>query len=162
MKDHFNLFDSNFLIGIGNPILRYKMYRKFERLGGTLVSCVSPFAKIGNYDVHIGNGTNILDNTILSNNVKIGIGCIIYYNAVITHDCVINDFVEVSPSANILGRCRIGADTRIGSNATILPDIIIGRNVVVGAGAVVTKDVPDNCVVAGIPAVIKKIIPAII
>ena len=33
--------------------------------------------------------------------------------------------------------------------------IHIGNNVVVAAGAVVTKDVPDNCLVAGIPA--KKI-----
>lgn len=30
--------------------------------------------------------------------------------------------------------------------------ITIGNNVIVAAGAVVTKDVPDNCVVGGIPA----------
>ena len=44
----------------------------------------------------------------------------------------------------------------IGSNATILGGLIIGENSVVGAGAVVTKDVPDNCTVAGNPAQIKK------
>lgn len=38
---------------------------------------------------------------------------------------------------------------------TILPGVTIGNNVVVAAGEVVTKDVPDNCLVAGIPA--KKI-----
>ena len=31
----------------------------------------------------------------------------------------------------------------------------IGNNVVVAAGAVVTEDVPDNCLVGGVPA--KKI-----
>jgi maltose O-acetyltransferase len=41
----------------------------------------------------------------------------------------------------------------IGGNCTILPGITIGNNVVVAAGAVVTKDVPDNCVVGGVPAV---------
>ena len=33
---------------------------------------------------------------------------------------------------------------------------IIGNNVTIAAGSVVTKDVPDNCMVAGIPAIIKK------
>ncbi|WP_312296814.1 DapH/DapD/GlmU-related protein [Chryseobacterium sp.] len=46
----------------------------------------------------------------------------------------------------------------IGASATILPGVTIGENAVVAAGAVVSKDVPDNVVVAGIPAkIIKKI-----
>lgn len=46
----------------------------------------------------------------------------------------------------------IGNDVWIGGNYTILPGVTIGNNVVIAAGAVVTRDVPDNCVVAGIPA----------
>jgi maltose O-acetyltransferase len=52
----------------------------------------------------------------------------------------------------------IGNDVWIGGNCTILPGVTIGNNVVVAAGAVVTKDVPDNCLVAGVPAkVIRKL-----
>lgn len=50
----------------------------------------------------------------------------------------------------------VGEDVWIGGNCTILPGVTIGNNVVVAAGAVVTKDVPDNCVVAGVPAKILK------
>ena len=50
----------------------------------------------------------------------------------------------------------IGNNVSIGANATILGDIRIGDNVVIGAGSVVVKDVPDNCVVAGNPAVVIK------
>lgn len=46
----------------------------------------------------------------------------------------------------------IGNDVWIGGNATILPGVSIGNNVVVAAGAVVTHDVPDNTLVAGVPA----------
>jgi acetyltransferase-like isoleucine patch superfamily enzyme len=44
----------------------------------------------------------------------------------------------------------------IGSNATILCGVSIGARALVGAGAVVTKDVPDNTVVAGNPARVRR------
>lgn len=50
----------------------------------------------------------------------------------------------------------IGDDVWIGANAVILPGVTIGRHCVVAAGAVVTKDVPDHCVVGGVPATIIK------
>ncbi|MCX6207131.1 MAG: sugar O-acetyltransferase [Bacteroidetes bacterium] len=40
----------------------------------------------------------------------------------------------------------------IGASATILPGITVGENSIVAAGSIVTKDVPDNCIVAGNPA----------
>lgn len=46
----------------------------------------------------------------------------------------------------------IGNDVWIGGNATILPGVTIGNNVIVAAGAVITHDVPDNCMVGGVPA----------
>lgn len=42
----------------------------------------------------------------------------------------------------------------IAMDAIILPGVTVGRGAVVGAGAVVRNDVPDNCVVAGNPAVV--------
>lgn len=50
----------------------------------------------------------------------------------------------------------IGNDVWIGGNVTILPGIQIGHNVVIAAGAVVAHDVPDNCVVGGVPAKLIK------
>ncbi|WP_348636746.1 hypothetical protein [Flavobacterium anhuiense] len=37
-----------------------------------------------------------------------------------------------------------------------MPKVKIGKNVIVGAGSVVTKDIPDNCLVVGVPARIIK------
>ena len=39
-----------------------------------------------------------------------------------------------------------------------MPGVNIGDEVIVAAGSVVTKDVPSNCIVAGVPAkIIKRI-----
>lgn len=46
----------------------------------------------------------------------------------------------------------IGDNVMLFSGCKILGDVKIGNNVVVGANAVVVKDVPDNAVVAGVPA----------
>lgn len=50
----------------------------------------------------------------------------------------------------------IGDNVCIYAGAIIVGNVHIGNNVIVGAGAVVVKDVPDNCVVAGVPAKIIK------
>jgi acetyltransferase-like isoleucine patch superfamily enzyme len=44
----------------------------------------------------------------------------------------------------------------VGAGAVVLPELSIGSNSVVGAGAVVTKDVPDNCLVLGVPAKVTR------
>lgn len=50
------------------------------------------------------------------------------------------------------GRIYVGERTFIGCNVTILPGVKIGKRCVIGAGSVVTRDVPDETVVAGVPA----------
>lgn len=158
--EFFTTNGNEFTIGIGSPILRYKLHKKIGSLGGKFTSSISPFAQIGSFDVTIGIGSNVLSQSILSNSTRIGIGCIVYYNVVITHDCIVEDFVELAPNVILLGRSRIGKFTQIGANTTVLPDVKIGRNVIIGAGSVVTKDIPDNSVAVGIPAkVIKNLEP---
>jgi serine O-acetyltransferase len=46
----------------------------------------------------------------------------------------------------------IGDNVRIGVGATILGPITVGNDVIIGAHSVVLEDVPNRCVVAGIPA----------
>lgn len=47
---------------------------------------------------------------------------------------------------------EIGFGAFIGMGARILPGVRIGRGAVIGANSVVTRDVPDFCVAAGVPA----------
>jgi sugar O-acyltransferase (sialic acid O-acetyltransferase NeuD family) len=160
VKTYFNSFGNQFTIGIGNPILRYTLYKKFNKFGGEFVSTISPKAVIGFFGNQIDAGCNIMTNSIVTSDVTIGIGVLINLSCTIGHDCIIGDFVELCPGVNVSGNCVIGSFTFIGTNSVILPNITIGKNVTVGAGSVITKNIPDNCVVIGIPAkVIKELTP---
>jgi carbonic anhydrase/acetyltransferase-like protein (isoleucine patch superfamily) len=46
----------------------------------------------------------------------------------------------------------IGSGSWLGAGVIVLPGAVIGRNVVVAAGSVVRGEVPDCCVIAGVPA----------
>lgn len=50
----------------------------------------------------------------------------------------------------------VGDDCWIGANVTILQGVTIGKGCVIAAGSVVTKDIPDNCIAGGVPAVVIK------
>jgi acetyltransferase-like isoleucine patch superfamily enzyme len=103
-------------------------------------------------------------------------------NVFINFDCTflalggitIEDNVFIAPKVSLLseghpispedrhslipGHIHIKRNAWIGANATILPGVTIGENSIVAAGAIVSKDVPDNVIVAGIPAKIVKTI----
>lgn len=69
---------------------------------------------------------------------------------ILAHDASPQAFLQVTKIGNV----TIGNNVFIGANSTILPGVTIGSNVIVGAGSVVTKDIPDNMVFAGNPAVL--------
>jgi acetyltransferase-like isoleucine patch superfamily enzyme len=47
----------------------------------------------------------------------------------------------------------------IASRSTILPGVVVGRGSIVAAGAVVTRSVPENSLVAGVPARVVRELP---
>lgn len=151
-KAYFKNVDNRFSIGIGNPRIRETIYNKFIEIGGVFSSTIAQSSIIGHYGNIIGDGCNIMQNTVITNDIVIGKGVLINQISSIGHDVVIGDFVEICPNVSISGNCYIGEGTFIGTNAVILPKINIGKNVVIGASAVVTKDIPDNSTAIGIPA----------
>ena len=134
-------------------------YRRFS-IGKD--SVVESFCCINNAvgDVIIGDYTRIgLHNTIIGpviigNHVNLAQGIIV---TALNHNYD-KTFKRIDEQGISTAPIVISDDVWIGANAVILPGVTIGRHSVIAAGAVVTKDVPDNCIVAGVPAkMIKKI-----
>ena len=48
----------------------------------------------------------------------------------------------------------LGDDVWLGANVVVVAGVTIGSGAVVAAGAVVTKDLPENCIAAGVPAAV--------
>lgn len=105
-------------------------------------------------NIHVGRDFLANYNVTILDVAKVCIGdyCLIGPSTLIT---TVNHPLSPGGRRARLSRVKpvtIGNDVWIGGNCTILPGVTIGNNVVIAAGAVVTRDVPDNCVVAGIPA----------
>jgi maltose O-acetyltransferase len=109
--------------------------------------------------LHIGARTfinincTVLDAPISEGAITIGNDCLIGPNVqllAVSH--AVNPKVRLNKE-NYAAPITIGNNVWIGAGAIILAGVTIGNNSVIGAGSIVTKEVAENTLVAGNPAV---------
>lgn len=115
------------------------------------------FASLAHPDVDleftsIGRDVLISQGALIGSNAAISDHCVIRYRAIVNHDCVLGRNVFVGPGSTLCGHVSIAENTYIGAGSTVRERTSIGSGSVVGAGAVVVADIPDNVIVAGVPA----------
>ena len=127
-------------------------------------------------------GARIEPGAIIRDRVEIGDRAVIMMGAVINIGAVVGEGTMIDMNAVLGGRaivgrnCHVGAGAvlagvvepasakpvtlddgvMIGANAVVLEGVSVGKNAVVAAGSVVICDVPENAVVAGVPAKVIK------
>lgn len=123
-------------------------------------------------EINIGDNVGISSACIwaqksitIGNNVNIGGDCLIMDSDSHPHDYMkrrgefavevgLEKYLETIPCAPIV----IEDDVWIGARCQVLKGVRIGARSIIAAGSIVTKDVPADCVAAGVPAnVVKKI-----
>ena len=116
----------------------------------------------------IGENCVLGQNVNISNRVKIGDGVKIQNNVSVYEGVELEDDVFCGPSCVFTNdltpraaypkgrenykKTLVKKGASIGANATIVCGHTVGRYALVAAGAVVAEDVPDYCLVKGVPA----------
>ena len=100
-------------------------------------------------------GINIPVTTKIGHGLRIWhFGCIVLHpNTVIGKNCDLRHGVTIGNRQEYDDVPVIGDNVDIGTGAKILGRIRVGDNVTIGANAVVIKNVPDNHIAVGVPAI---------
>jgi len=141
---------------IGDNVAVHCIRRFFYRLAGMKIgkeSTIHMGARFYNPEnIKIGDDTIVGERSVLDGRDRLTIGNhvdiatdVMIYNA--QHDTSDPSFRAVTAPVTIQDYVFIGP------RAIILPGVTIKKGAVVAAGAVVTKDVEENAIVAGVPAV---------
>ena len=136
-----------------------------------------PLLDYKNINARIEPGAIIREQVEIGDRAVIMMGAVINIGAVIGEGTMIDMNVVLGGRATVGKNCHIGAgsvlagvieppsaqpvviedNVVIGANAVVLEGIRVKQGAIVAAGAVVVGDVPENAVVAGIPAKVIKI-----
>lgn len=116
--------------------------------------------------VTIGDNAVIMMGAVINIGAEIGAGTMIDMGAILGGRATVGTNSHIGAGAVLAGviepasaePVRIGNDVLVGANAVVIEGVQVGNGSVVAAGAIVTQDVPENVVVAGVPARIIKAI----
>lgn len=108
--------------------------------------------------ITIGDGTHIGEHSVVwagnsTGRIVFGRKCLLAPNVTMTaSNYGITQGIPVMDQDKIEKDIVLGDDVWLGANVVVLAGVTIGDGAVVAAGAVVTKDLPAQCIAAGVPA----------
>lgn len=144
-----------FVIGLGNPALRQKVYDAMKERGASFYTLIHPWsavtstAKIGEANIFQRGSTVFCD-------VKMGNANYLNGAVNLSHDVTVGDANFFGPFSLILGNCKIGSRNLLGVRSTLLPNARIGDENKIVPGSIVYKGCGNNRMLAGNPALPMK------
>ncbi|MEA3352451.1 MAG: acetyltransferase [Campylobacterota bacterium] len=130
-------------LGIGDNIIRTKIYNNLKKAGFKIATLISPSAIISP-SAKVEEGSVVMPNVVVNAKAFISKGVILNTAAVVEHECVIEEFVHISPNCALAGDVKVDSYTHIGIGTNIIQGIYIGKNTIIGAGSTVVNNIGDN------------------
>ncbi|EMG29434.1 acetyltransferase [Listeria fleischmannii] len=147
--------DVHFILAIGNVDDRFEVAKRVMHIPeNRYATIIHPDAYVDR-TVKIGAGTYISANAAIMHDVSIGHHTSILTGSVIEYESRIGSFVNISPNATLCGNVCVDDISFVGAGASIIQGITLGKRNLIGAGATVIRDVADNSLALGTPAMSK-------
>lgn len=156
--DHIAILNKDLavIIGIAFPSMKQKIIARLTTLGNfEFPSLIAKSAWISN-KVFIDKGVIIYPGCSLNYGCHIGAFVVINMNCALGHDCTIGSYSSLAPAVNLAGHTKLGVGVDMGIGASTKQEVQIGNNSIVGGKSMLINNIPENVVVAGVPAKIIK------
>ena len=142
--DEFDRRDLEFVISVGEPIIREKLANKVEEEGFGLGILIYPRPDTP-FEVTFEPGVVVMTPMIgLGSYSHFGKNVLIQGFASVGHGTYIGDNTNISCFVQISGGCHIGKNVFFGIQSVVKEGITIGDNAIIGMSAPVLRDVPAN------------------
>jgi len=152
IKEH----NYDYFIATGDNYQRAEIYNFIKsETGKEPINCIHPSAVISP-SATLGFGNLICPLAVLHTECSVGVCTIINTGSIVEHDCAVKDFAQISPNVTLCGGVQVSEYAFIGAGAVVIPNKLVGNKSTVAAGSVVIDYIPQNVLVVGAPAKIKK------
>ena len=155
LEDYMKNHDVAAVLGHGNNSRRKALMGWLDDRGAKTRSAIHPRTVISP-EVEIGTCTTVSAGAIILTGSRIGRGVIVNTAATVDHDCVVGDFVQLAPGSHLAGRVTVNDEAFVGIGAVVIQNLTVGRACVIGAGAAVVRDAPEETLVIGVPARVRR------
>jgi sugar O-acyltransferase (sialic acid O-acetyltransferase NeuD family) len=148
---------THFVVAIGKEhgYLRSLISLKLTSFGLQPLNIISKYAVIDK-TAELGVGLQIMPGCNIHKFTLINNFSILNTSSTVDHECRIGTGVHIMGSAALAGDITVENYVSVGTNATILPSLLIGEHAQIGAGSVVLRNVANQSVMVGVPAVLLR------
>lgn len=143
--------ECEFVIALGEPVYREKLFREVKERGYPLATIVHPGASVA-ASAKLGEGVVVQEFAGVGPDTSLADNAFIQPFAVVGHDSTVGRSSVCSTYAGVMGNCHIGDRTYLGVHVAVREKTNVGSDSIIGMGSMVQRDIPDNVIAMGNPA----------
>ena len=147
LADYAPSSDEVFLIALGSPLNRAKIYEAFKNKGAEFITYIHPLAHVAQSAV-IEEGCIIAPYTIVNAKAVIRANVAVNVHCSVGHESILGQSTVLSPYCAVNGNATVGDCCFLGTRATVFPKMSLGDMCIVDSHSYVKSQVEDKSIVS--------------